>query len=186
MCGAPLEDAKQWGSSSEVRQRTVSVRVREKIFRAFVVIRSILDWHGAAPARFDEILASRHAAMMQHAMMQHASLINGNGEHAAHLEASDLGEKLEQAVHMALNEVTAILGFSLDPDDRAFSSILKAKTTILSAVLNAQVRVDERRFVKEDTEHELEMEKLISERMRAAKLQIVQFDAAAAITPSRR
>jgi hypothetical protein len=37
-----------------------------------------------------------------------------NGEHAAHLEASELGEKLEQAVHMALNEVVAILGFSLN------------------------------------------------------------------------
>ena len=37
-----------------------------------------------------------------------------NGEHAAHLEASELGEKLEQAEHMALNEVEAILGFSLN------------------------------------------------------------------------
>jgi hypothetical protein len=64
------------------------------------------------------------------------------------------------------------LGFALDPDDRAFGALLKAKTTILSAVLNVQVRVDERRFVKEDTEHELEMEKLLSERMRAAQLQI--------------
>jgi hypothetical protein len=110
-----------------------------------------------------KILAARHAATMRHAMMQQASLINGNDEQAAHLEASDLGEKLEQAVHMALNEVVAILGFSLDPDDRAFASILKAKTTILSAVLNAQVRVDERRLVKEDTEHDLEMEKIFSE-----------------------
>jgi hypothetical protein len=72
---------------------------------------------------------------MQYAMAQ----MNGNGK----LEASDLGEKLERAVHMALNEVVAILSFSLDPDDRAFSSILKAKTAILSAVLNAQVRIDE-------------------------------------------
>jgi hypothetical protein len=66
--------------------------------------------------------------------------------------ASDLGERFEQAVHMALNEVVAILGFSLNPDDRAFSSILKAKTTILNSVLNAQVRIDETRFrpVKED------------------------------------
>jgi hypothetical protein len=64
------------------------------------------------------------------------------------------------------------LGFALDPDDRALGALLKAKTTILSAVLNVQVRVDERRFVKEDTEHELEMEKLLSERMRAAQLQI--------------
>jgi hypothetical protein len=65
---------------------------------------------------------------------------------------SGLGEKLEQAVHMALNEVVAILGFSLDPDDRAFATILKAKTTILNSVLNAQVRIDETRFrpVKED------------------------------------
>src|SRR3984893_15569492 len=176
MCGAPLEDAKQWGSSSEVRQRTVSVRVREKIFRAFVVIRSILDWHGAAPARFDEILASRHAAMMQHAMMQHASLINGNGEHAAHLEASDLGEKLEQAVNMALNEVMAILGFSLDPDDRAFPSILKAKTTILGSVLNAQVRVDDRRFAKKDTDHDRAMEALIEERRQQALKIIAKMD----------
>jgi hypothetical protein len=51
--------AKQWESSSEVRERTVSVRVREKIFRAFVVNKSILAWRGPSPARFDEILARR-------------------------------------------------------------------------------------------------------------------------------
>ncbi len=53
---------------------------------------------------------------------------------------------------MALTEVVAILGFSLDPDDRAFATILKAKTTILNSVLNAQVRIDETRFrpAKED------------------------------------
>ena len=84
--------------------------------------------------------------------MQHASLTNGDGEQSAHIETSDLGKKLEQAVHMALNEVVVILGFSLNPDDRAFASILKAKTTILNSVLNAQVRIDETRFrpVKED------------------------------------
>jgi hypothetical protein len=151
--------------------------VREQIVRVFAVSKSILAWRGPSPARPDEILAARHAATMQHAMMQHASLRNGNGEQAAHLEASDLGEKLEQAVHIALNEVAAILGFSLDPDDRAFAAILKAKTTILSTVLNAQVRVDERRFVKEDTEHDLEMEKLISERMRKAQLEIDRLGA---------
>jgi hypothetical protein len=154
--------AKQWESSSEVRERTVSVRVREKIFRAFAVSKLILSWKDPTPARFEEILTARHAATMQYAMTQHAALMNEN------LESSDLGAKLEHAVHMALNEVMAILGFSLDPNDRAFAAILKAKTTILSSVLNAQVRVDERRFVKEDTEHDLEMEKLISERMRAA------------------
>jgi hypothetical protein len=47
----------------------------------------------------------------------------------------------------------------------------------LSAVLNAQVRVDERRFVKEDTEHDLEMEKLFSERMRKAQLEIDRLGA---------
>jgi hypothetical protein len=47
---------------------------------------------------------------------------------------------------MALNEVVAILGFSLNPDDRAFTAILKAKTTILSSVLSAHVRIDESRF----------------------------------------
>ena len=92
-------------------------------------------------------LSARHAATMQHATMQ-----NGNGEQAPRLEASDLGEKLEQAVNVALNEVVAILGFSLNPDDRAFAAILKAKTTILNSVLNAQARIDKTRFrpVKED------------------------------------
>jgi hypothetical protein len=52
---------------------------------------------------------------------------------------------------------------------------LKAKTTILNSVLNAQVRVDERRFAKEDTEHDREMEKLIYERLEAAMLQIVRM-----------
>ena len=99
--------------TSEGRERTTNVRVREQIFRAFAVSRAILSWEAPSPARPDEILAARHAATMQHAMMQHA--MNGDGEQAAHLEASDLGEKLEQAVHMALNEVVAILVFSLNP-----------------------------------------------------------------------
>ena len=138
--------------TSEGRERTTNVRVREQIFRAFAVSRAILSWEAPSPARPDEILAARHAATMQHVMMQHASLTNGDGEQSAHIETSDLGKKLEQAVHMALNEVVAILGFSLNPDDRAFASILKAKTTILNSVLNAQVRIDETRFrpVKED------------------------------------
>jgi hypothetical protein len=138
--------------TSEGRERTTNVRVREQIFRAFAVSKSILAWRGPSPARPDEILAARHAATMQHVMMQHASLTNGDGEQSAHIETSDLGKKLEQAVHMALNEVVVILGFSLNPDDRAFASILKAKTTILNSVLNAQVRIDETRFrpVKED------------------------------------
>ena len=123
--------------SSDGRERTAKVRVREKIFRAFVVNKSILAWRGPAPARPDEILAARHAAAIM------PDQITG---------ASELGEKLEQVVHMALNEVVAILGFSLNPDDRAFAAILKAKTTILNSVLNAQVRIDETRFrpVKED------------------------------------
>jgi hypothetical protein len=160
--------AKQWESSSEVRERTVSVRVRDKIFRAFVVNKSILAWRGPSPARFDEILAARHAATMQHAATIMPDHITG---------ASDLGEKLEQAVLMALNEVVSILGFALDPDDRAFAAILKAKTTILSCVLNAQVRIDERRFVKEDTEHDRAMEALFEERMRKAQLEIDRLGA---------
>jgi hypothetical protein len=129
--------------SSDGRERTAKVRVREQIVRVFAVSNAILDWRGATPARFDEILAARHAATMQHAATIMPDQITG---------PSDLGEKLEQAVHMALNEVVAILGFSLDPDDRAFATILKAKTTILNSVLNAQVRIDETRFrpVKED------------------------------------
>ena len=74
------------------------------------------------------------------------------------------------------------MGFALDPDDRAFAAILKAKTTILSCVLNAQVRIDERRFVKEDTEHELEMEKIFAERMRKAQLEIDRLNAAGSRT----
>jgi hypothetical protein len=129
--------AKRRERDLEVRERTATVRVREKIFRAFAVSKSILSWKDPTPARFDEILAARHAATMQHAATIMPDQITG---------PSDLGEKLEQAVHMALNEVVAILGFSLNPDDRAFSSILKAKTTILSSVLSAQVRIDETRF----------------------------------------
>jgi len=138
--------AKRRERDLEVRERTITVRAREQTFRVFAVSKSILAWRGPSPARPDEILAARHAATMQHAMMQRGSLINGIGEQAAQLEASELGEKLEQTVHMALNEVVAILGFSLNPDDRAFAAILKAKTTILSSVLSAQVRIDETRF----------------------------------------
>jgi hypothetical protein len=129
--------AKRRERDLEVRERTITVRVREQTFRAFVVSKSILSWKDPASARFDEILAARHAATMQHAAAIMPDQITG---------PSDLGEELERAVHMALNEVVAILGFSLDPDDRAFAAILKAKTTILNSVLNAQVRIDETRF----------------------------------------
>jgi hypothetical protein len=135
--------AKRRERDLEVRERTITVRVREQAFRVFAVSKSILAWEDPVPARFDEILAARHAAMMQHAATIMPDQITGT---------SDLGKELERAVRMALNEVVAILGFSLDPDDRAFAAILKAKTTILSSVLNAQVRIDETRFrpVKED------------------------------------
>jgi hypothetical protein len=63
-------------------------------------------------------------------------------------------------------------GHYLDPDDRAFSSILKAKTAILGSVLNAQVRVDDRRFAGATSAHDIEMEKIISERLEVAKRQI--------------
>jgi hypothetical protein len=111
--------AKRRERDLEVRERTITVRVREQTYRVFAVSKSILAWRGPSPARPDEILAARHAATMQHAMMKHASLVNGNGE---------------------------------QPDDRAFATILKAKTTILNSVLNAQVRIDETRFrpAKED------------------------------------
>jgi hypothetical protein len=135
--------AKRRERDLEVRERTITVRVREQTFRAFAVSKSILSWKDPSPAPFDEILAARHAATMQHAAAILPDQITG---------PSDLGEKLEKVVHMALNEVVAILGFSLNPDDRAFAAILKAKTTILTSVLNAQVRIDETRFrpVKED------------------------------------
>jgi hypothetical protein len=90
--------------SSDGRERTAKVRVREQIVRVFAVSKSILAWRGPSPARPDEILAARHAAAIM------PDQITG---------ASELGEKLEQVVHMALNEVVAILGFSLNPDERA-------------------------------------------------------------------
>jgi hypothetical protein len=65
--------------TSEGRERTTNVRVREQTFRVFAVSKSILAWRGPSPARPDEILAARHAATMQHAVMQHA-LMNGDGE----------------------------------------------------------------------------------------------------------
>jgi hypothetical protein len=135
--------AKRRERDLEVRKRTITVRVREQTFRAFVVSKSILSWKDATPVRFDEILSARHAATMQHAATIMSDQITG---------PSDLGKELKRAVHMALNEVVVILGFSLDPDDRAFATILKAKTTILNSVLNAEVRIDETRFspVKED------------------------------------
>ena len=78
--------------SSDGRERTAKVRVREQIFRAFAVSKSILAWRGPSPARPDEILAARHAATIM------PDQITG---------ASDLGERLEQAVRLALNEVVA-------------------------------------------------------------------------------
>ena len=67
------------------------------------------------PARPDEILAARHAATMQYAMTQHAALTNGDGEQSAQFKEFDLGEKLERAVHMALNEVVSSWGLLSTP-----------------------------------------------------------------------
>jgi hypothetical protein len=78
--------------SSDGRERTAKVRVREQIVRVFAVSKAILDWRGAGP-RFDEILAARHAATMQHAATIMPDQITG---------PSDLGEKLEQTVKHGL------------------------------------------------------------------------------------
>ena len=131
--------AKRRERDLEVRERTITVRVREQTFRGFAVSKSILSWKDPTPARFEEILSARHAATMQHeaselrsaAMIMPTPSDRNSIAPDPKLSASELGEKLEQAVHMALNEVVAILGFSLNPDDRAFAAILKAKTTIL-------------------------------------------------------
>ena len=40
--------------TSEGRERTTNVRVREQIFRAFAVSRAILSWEAPSPARSDE------------------------------------------------------------------------------------------------------------------------------------
>ena len=66
--------------SSDGRERTAKVRVREQIVRVFAVSKSILAWRGPSPARPDEILAARHAAAIM------PDQITG---------ASELGDKLE-------------------------------------------------------------------------------------------
>jgi hypothetical protein len=76
--------AKRRERDLEVRERTITARVREQTFRAIAVSKSILAWKDPTPARFDEILASRHAATIQHAMMQHAATIqHAMMQHAA-------------------------------------------------------------------------------------------------------
>ena len=95
------------------RERTLMVRVREKTHRAFVVSKSILSWKDATPARFEEILSARHAGTMQHeaSMLRSAAMIMSTPSDRnsiapdPKLSASELGERLEQVVHMALNEV---------------------------------------------------------------------------------
>jgi hypothetical protein len=123
--------AKRRERDFEVRERTTTVRVREQTFRAFAVSKSILSWKDPTPSRFEEILFARHAATMRHeaSMLRSAAMIMPTPSDRnsiapdPKLSASELGEKLEQAVHMALNEVVAILGFSLNPEDRAFATI---------------------------------------------------------------
>jgi hypothetical protein len=77
--------AKRRERDLEVRERTITVRVREQTFRAFAVSKSILSWKDPAPARPDEILAARHAATVQHAAMIMSDQITG---------PSDLGKEL--------------------------------------------------------------------------------------------
>lgn len=55
----------------------------------------------------------------------------------------DLAGKLEAATALALDEVLGIMRMQLDPDDRTFQTILRAKSAIINSVLNTQVRVDE-------------------------------------------
>src|SRR5208283_5834506 len=55
----------------------------------------------------------------------------------------DLAGKLEAATSLALDEVLGIMRMQLDPEDRTFQTILRAKSAIINTVLTNQVRVDE-------------------------------------------
>jgi hypothetical protein len=64
------------------------------------------------------------------------------------LQASpaNLAAKLEVGVNLALDEMMRVLGMKLDPTGREFGAVLRAKSAIINAALNAQVRVDEIRL----------------------------------------
>ena len=55
----------------------------------------------------------------------------------------NLAAKLEAATSLALDEVLGIMRMQLDPEDRTFQTILRAKSAIINTVLTNQVRVDE-------------------------------------------
>jgi hypothetical protein len=58
-------------------------------------------------------------------------------------DTPNLADKLEAATSLALDEVLGIMRMQLDPEDRAFQAVLRAKSSIINTVISNQVRVDE-------------------------------------------
>jgi hypothetical protein len=67
----------------------------------------------------------------------------------------NLAAKLEAATSLALDEVLGIMRMQLDPEDRAFQAVLRAKSAIINTVISNQVRVDEAKLKNSDRDDAL-------------------------------
>jgi hypothetical protein len=161
------------GSHARLRagwRPSMKARIGNDMVLVFAVNRSILHWE--PPGRLiSEDLVAGHAGVVHKAIAINGGVEMQNG---AAVQPSNLGEHLERTLRRALDEADAILDIKLDdPEARNFGAVLKAKTTILSAVLNGLVRVDELRFSKKEKDtHDAEVEAVIEARRQKVLLQL--------------
>jgi hypothetical protein len=116
-------------------QAVVCVRDR-KSARAYVVMPEIREWRLTAPA---------YSAYDTAQIGLPYSQDNGSAALTPFSSGSppDLAAKLEAATSLALDEVLGIMRMQLNPEDRAFQAVLRAKSAIINTVITNQVRVDE-------------------------------------------
>jgi hypothetical protein len=67
--------------------------------------------------------------------------------------ALDASDDLEALVKKSMRKLDAILDLTLDQDDEAFATILRVQMTGVQTVLNTQVRVDDQRLKKKQSDN---------------------------------
>jgi hypothetical protein len=120
-------------------QAVVGVR-NHKTVRAYVVKPEIREWKPTEPVY--GIYGAPQIGL---------SSSQGNGSPALVPLPSDgqhplLPALLSDGTRLSLQRAIEVLGASPDPGDRNFATILRAQTTIISTLLNAQLKVDETRL----------------------------------------
>jgi hypothetical protein len=146
--------------TSEGRERTTNVRVREQIFRAFAVSRAILSWEARSPARPDQILAAPTPSDRDSIALLPSD--------APDLAPSDY---LAANLRKALARQAELLDLPVDPADPRVGRLI---ADVVNQTLNAALRAQENSLAlkRDDDEYDRMMEARLEERRQAALLAI--------------